>query len=380
MAGIYIHIPFCSKACHYCDFHFSTNLSLKDEMVKAISKELEQRRSYLNDRVDTIYFGGGTPSLLSEEELQYLLETVHSNYNVNPEAEVTLEANPDDLSKFKLKQLFGAGINRLSIGIQSFVDEDLVFMNRSHNATQAIQSVKDARNIGFNNISTDLIFALPGRDTNWFRSNIENALKLEPEHISCYGLTVEPRTVLAAKVKKKEIIPAADKDFTSQYALLIDMLESEGYLHYEISNFARPGFESQHNRSYWQGKPYLGAGPGAHSFNGEFRRWNVRNNHQYVKALREDDVYYEAEELTPTDKINEYLLTSLRTSAGTDLQILERLAGGVFGEIMKEAHQHIEQGELVMSENKLFLTRKGKFLCDRITSDLFVTNVRTHYI
>ncbi len=347
-------------------------------MVKALVLEMNMRISYISEEVSTIYFGGGTPSLLSEEELGYLLENIRKNFSVSSSAEITLEANPDDLSREKLKQLKRAGINRLSIGVQSFYDEDLIFMNRSHSAEQSQQCIIHAREEGFNNISIDLIFALPGRTIDWLQANIQKALKLDPEHISCYGLTVESRTVLASQVKKGIVTPASDSDFTQQYSLLMNMLRDNGYEHYEISNFAKPGYLSKHNTSYWKGESYLGLGPSAHSFNQESRQWNIRNNHQYVKALNEGGDYFETEELTIGDKINEYILTSLRTCWGTDLQVLLRLSGDLFDEIMSEANRHLEEGRLMISENKLLLTENGKFLCDRITSDLFVTNVRTH--
>jgi oxygen-independent coproporphyrinogen III oxidase len=377
VAGIYLHIPFCSKACHYCDFHFSTNLSLKDEVLNAMLAEIGMRSGYLDETVDTIYFGGGTPSLLSGDEIKLLINTCVRRFTVAQDAEITLEANPDDLSGEKLKELKAAGINRLSIGIQSFNDGDLIFMNRAHTSAQALKCVHDAKQIGFNNISVDLIFALPGRDLSWLKENIEKFIALDIQHVSCYGLTIEPRTALADMVRKGKVIPAPDKEFTEQYSFLITSLQQAGFIHYEISNFAKPGYISKHNSSYWKGASYLGIGPSAHSFNGDSRRWNIRSNHAYVKALNEGTSFFEEEELTETDKVNEYLLTTLRTHWGVDLDTLVELAGDRYSEIMNEAKPYLDNAALQIDQNRLLLTDKGKLICDRITSDLFITNVRT---
>jgi oxygen-independent coproporphyrinogen III oxidase len=377
VAGIYLHIPFCSKACHYCDFHFSTNLSLKDQVLEAMHQELRDRSGYLNEKVDTIYFGGGTPSLLSGDEIKRLIQSASTIYHIDEKAEITLEANPDDLSASKLSELKAAGINRLSIGIQSFDDGDLIFMNRAHTSQQAVTCVRDAQTIGFDNISVDLIFALPGREINWLASNIRKIIDLNIQHVSCYGLTIEPRTALADMVRKGKVIPAPDKDFTEQYKLILKSLREAGFEQYEISNFAKPGYISRHNSSYWKGASYLGIGPSAHSFNGESRQWNVRSNHKYIASISTGEAYYETEELTETDKVNEYLLTTLRTSWGVDLQHLKELAGDRYNEIINDAEDYINESALTVVENTLLLTEEGKLICDRITSDLFLTNVRT---
>lgn len=344
-------------------------------MVDALHHEIASRKNYLDGKpVSTIYFGGGTPSLLSGKEIYELIEKVRLTFDVMPLSEITLEANPDDLTFAKLQELRDAGINRLSIGMQSFHEEDLVFMNRSHTVDQSMRCINDARKAGFNNISVDLIFALPGRDLEWMRRNIDEVIGLDVEHISCYGLTVEPRTVLDHQVRKGVVKPASDKDFTAQYEMLNSRLKSAGYEQYEISNFAKPGFYSRHNSSYWSGESYIGIGPGAHSFNGITRRWNIRNNPQYIKLMNQGAHYFEDEELTSNDRINEYILTSLRTSKGTDLVKLKSLAGPLFHGILKDLEPYLDDGSAIISENSLLLTEKGKFICDRITSDLFVTN------
>jgi len=296
MAGIYFHIPFCKQACHYCDFHFSTNLSIRSAMVESFRKELYLQRHYLGgEKIETIYFGGGTPSLLTAEELASLLDDVAANFNVTSGAEITLEANPDDLSLSQVEELFRLGINRLSIGIQSFHDDVLTFLNRVHSSGHAVQCVADSRKAGFKNISIDLIYAIPGQSEDAWIENITTAIKLDPDHISAYNLTIEPQTVFGNWTAKGKLFPVIDDLAAKQLEILIRLLADAGYQQYEVSNFSKPGFESRHNSSYWQRKNYLGIGPSAHSYNKESRQYNVRNNHTYVKSLSEGEIPFEKE-------------------------------------------------------------------------------------
>lgn len=373
MAGIYFHIPFCKQACYYCDFHFSTNLSLKRDLLLALGRELELQRSYLDEPVTTIYFGGGTPSLAEPHEIGALLDKVTSVFQVNPHAEVTLEANPDDLSSPKLTELRAIGINRLSIGIQSFDDRVLKFLNRAHDSVAARNCIPLARDAGFNNISVDLIYAIPSQSPTQWRGNVLDALSLHPEHISAYSLTIEEKTVFGNWSAKGKLVPVGEDASAEQFDVLIDLLEQRGYKHYEISNFALPGFESRHNSSYWKQEKYLGIGPSAHSYDGNSRQFNISNNHQYVSAIRENKLPCSVEQLSSADKVNDYLLTTLRTSWGIDLK---KLKDQLNYDLLENRGLYIEQlmrnDYAVLDKEHLRLTRKGKFLADKISSDLFV--------
>lgn len=374
MAGIYFHIPFCKQACHYCDFHFSTNLSIRSAMVTSLKTELQLQRHYLGDeKIETVYFGGGTPSLLSPVELGSLLEEVAKNFKVTADAEVTLEANPDDLSRPYLEDLIRLGVNRLSIGIQSFEDEVLTFINRAHNANDATRSVYESRNAGFNNVSIDLIYAIPGQSEEAWIKNISTAIALDPEHISAYSLTIEPKTVFGNWTAKGKLFPVIDDHAARQLEVLVTMLADAGYQQYEVSNFAKPGFESRHNSSYWQRKTYLGIGPSAHSYNKESRQYNVRNNHTYVKSLSEGKIPFEKEILTREDHVNEYLLTALRTRWGADLDILQR---DYDYDLMYHQRSYVEnlvaENLATLENDSLKLTQKGKMMADKISSDLFL--------
>lgn len=374
MAGIYIHVPFCKKACHYCNFHFSTQQQLKPEMVKAICTEASLRKNFILEPINTIYFGGGTPSLLSVSELDTILTTLKEHYKIITDAEITLEANPDDISADKLNQWLKAGINRLSIGIQSFFEEDLQWMNRAHNALQAKDCIEQARTAGFSNLTIDLIYGTPGLTNERWQQNIQTALSLDIPHLSCYALTVEPNTALdhmVRKGQKKDV----DADLqATHFNILTQTLEAEGFEHYEISNFAKPGFRSQHNSSYWQGKPYLGLGPSSHSFDGAFtRQWNISNNPLYISSLQQGIIPFESETLTITQKINEYLMTSLRTMEGISLSFLQNNWGEErVHDIMRSAEPHLDQLNIQLKDQHLILTPKGKFLADGIAADLFV--------
>tara|TARA_R110002012_G_scaffold52891_5_gene135895 strand:- start:12811 stop:13953 length:1143 start_codon:yes stop_codon:yes gene_type:complete len=377
VSGIYIHIPFCKQACHYCDFHFSTQLGKKEAMVNAIAKELELRKSEVDDEVETIYFGGGTPSLLTLEEMERLIQAVYENYKVIDRPEITLEANPDDLvsSRAESRDLFleykNAGINRLSIGIQSFFEEDLKLMNRAHNAGEAAQCIQVATQY-FNNITIDLIYGIPGMDDERWKSNIQKALDFGLPHISSYALTVEPRTALKKFIEKGIVPDVDDEQAQEQFHILVDMLEAHGFVNYEISNFGKPGFFSQNNTAYWLGKTYLGVGPSAHSFDGKHRSWNIRNNPTYIKKIKEGELPLEIETLSKTDRYNEYVMTGLRTIWGVDLdRIASEFGANYLKYISQQAAKFLEQGFLFIADGKLLTTKKGKFMVDGIASDLF---------
>ncbi|HMV07650.1 MAG TPA: radical SAM family heme chaperone HemW [Cyclobacteriaceae bacterium] len=375
MAGIYIHIPFCRQACYYCDFHFSVNQDVKPQLIKAIAKELTLQKDYLQgEAIDTIYLGGGTPSLLTAVELSLLFGTIRSHYSVSPHAEITLEANPDDLTREKLSQLKSIGLNRLSIGIQTFNTERLKSLNRIHDEASAIRSFNDAREAGFDNITIDLMYALPGETMDDWRRDIAQAINLHPEHISCYSLTIEPKTVFGKWAATGKLNLQSDEVAARHLEMLMEMLPAAGYEHYEISNFAKPGFHSKHNSSYWRGVNYLGVGPSAHSFNGESRQYNITNNHLYLKALNSDAIPFEKEILSRENRINEYILTSLRTSWGTDLSFLKQTYGyDLLTENKNYLSELLEKQFVTFDDGVLKLTKAGKLFADKISSDLFLT-------
>ncbi len=375
MAGIYLHIPFCIQACHYCDFHFSTNQDIKSELSLAIVSELNIQKDYLEgESIATIYFGGGTPSLLSLKELDCIFTSIYNNFKIDLDAEITFEANPDDLSLEKLKELKQFGINRLSIGIQSFDDHVLKFLNRVHSKTSAIDCVVQAQDVGFNNISLDLIYAIPGQDHDAWKSNIRQAIALKPQHISSYSLTIEDKTAFGRWSAQGKLKAVDDDISATQLEILIDELVLDGFEHYEVSNFGRPGFHSRHNSNYWKQKKYLGIGPSAHSYNGVSRQFNINNNNIYIKAIKQGKIAYEIEVLSKEDKVNEYLLTTLRTNWGSDLNLLRNnfkydlLAqhGDYIESIIRKNLAQIDKGVLK-------LTTTGKLYADKIASDLFLT-------
>ena len=376
MAGIYIHIPFCKQACFYCDFHFSTSLKKKDELIDALVKELQLRKDdFKNTVVETIYFGGGTPSLLSNEELIKIIETVYTNYEVINDPEITIEANPDDLTPKRIEQLATSRINRLSIGIQSFFDTDLKLMNRAHNADEAKSCLELAKK-HFENISIDLIYGIPGASNEQWLQNIEMALSFNVPHISSYALTVEPKTALASFIKKGIIENVDDDKAHEQFHLLKDRLEDEGFIHYELSNFGKKGFFSKNNSAYWQGKSYLGIGPSAHSFNGSQRGWNIRNNTKYIKSMQQDILPIEIETLTKTDQYNEYIMTGLRTIWGVSLKKVENDFGKMYKDyLIEQANVFINQHLLYIDDKHIRVTKKGQFLSDGIASELFKLNL-----
>ncbi|WP_104735432.1 radical SAM family heme chaperone HemW [Hanstruepera ponticola] len=376
MAGIYIHIPFCKQACHYCDFHFSTSLKKKGDMVFALQNELLLRKGELkNQVVETIYFGGGTPSLLTNDEIQEIINSVYSNYKVVENPEITLEANPDDLTNKCINELIDSPINRLSIGIQSFFEDDLKLMNRAHNANEAKSCLEEVTK-HFDNISIDLIYGIPNATNAQWLENIETALSYGVPHISCYALTVEPKTALHSFIKKGIIEDVDDEAALEQFHILLDILESNNFVHYELSNFGKTGYFSKNNTAYWQGKPYLGIGPSSHSFNGKQRGWNVRNNNKYIKSLQDNQLPIEWEVLTKTDRYNEYIMTGLRTIWGVSLSKIEAEFGISYKKyLLQQADKFINQHLLYIDNNQLLATKKGKFLSDGIASDLFKLNL-----
>ncbi|NQV77638.1 MAG: radical SAM family heme chaperone HemW [Lutibacter sp.] len=378
MAGIYIHIPFCKQACYYCDFHFSTSLKRKEDMISAISNELLLRKEEIGtEKIETIYFGGGTPSILTIDELRFLIATIYENYNVSENPEITLEANPDDLSTQKIKELAKSPINRLSIGIQSFFDEDLKFMNRAHTAKESKKCLVEATKY-FDNITIDLIYGVPNMSVEKWLANLQQAFEFEISHISSYALTVEEKTVLHSFIKNGKV-PPIDEDLALQhFNILVEEMEKQGFIHYEISNFGKAGYFSKHNISYWKGKKYLGIGPSAHSFKGEERSWNISNNTKYMKDLLENKLPSETEILTTNNKFNESIMTGLRTIWGVSFEKVEKEFGACFLELLKKNSQpFIEIGLLEIQLNSfssgiLITTKKGKFLADGIASDLFI--------
>ena len=397
MSGIYIHIPFCKQACHYCDFHFSTSMKKKDEMVMALTKEIRMRKSEFKDEIiETIYFGGGTPSVLTTTEIQFLIDAVYENYSVSENPEITLEANPDDLSKERIMELSNSPINRLSIGVQSFFEDDLAMMNRAHNSVEARKCLKEATKY-FDNISLDLIYGIPDPSQNGeqakqmsnekWKQNIETALSFGVPHISSYALTVEPKTALNKLIQTGKIDKPNDDLAQEHFTILVEMLEANGFIHYELSNFGKENYFSKNNSAYWLGKKYIGIGPSAHSYDGISRSWNISNNTIYLKSLEENKLPNETEILSKTDRYNEYIMTGLRTIWGVSLdRILAEFGSEYLDYLYIQAEKHIKSNviEIVTSSDFAFgrnriekilrTTKKGKFLTDGIASDLFFIN------
>ena len=375
-AGIYIHIPFCKQACHYCDFHFSTSLKKKDEMILALAKEIEMRKSeFQNEIVETIYFGGGTPSILPISDLKFLIDEVYRNYKVAENPEITVEANPDDLSEERIIELSKNKVNRLSIGIQSFFEDDLKLMNRAHNSEEAQKCLEIATQY-FDNISLDLIYGIPGSSNEKWKQNIEKALSFGIPHISSYALTVEPKTALDKFIQKGIIKAPDDEVAQEQFHILVATLKENGFIHYELSNFSKPDYFSKNNSSYWLGKKYIGIGPSAHSYDGKNRGWNISNNGLYIKSIQANEIPIETENLTETDRYNEYIMIGLRTIWGVSLARIEQEFGEKFLTYLNnQSVKFIADDLLSLSDGILTTTKKGKFLTDGIASDLFLLNL-----
>ena len=373
MAGIYIHIPFCKQKCSYCDFHFSTSYqSYKSEMIDSLIRELSMRSSYLAEQeIETIYFGGGTPSLLSSGELKAIITHINTTFSISDTAEISLEVNPDDISENQLMDWKKSGINRLSIGLQSFREEDLKWMNRAHNSEEALNCVGLAKKAGFENISVDLIYGLPNFSAEDWKKNIQTVIRFGIQHVSAYCLTVEEKTVLSKWVAQKKIVPANEDDQSEQFEILVNELEKAGIEQYEISNFSLPGFHSKHNSNYWKGKHYLGIGPSAHSFNGTSRSWNIANNRTYMREIQEGKRWFETEELTTKNQFNELLLVGLRTSTGVNIEQLISIQNP-----SKKFWEQIETmknyGWIIVVDQTITLTKTGKLKADHISSELFI--------
>lgn len=375
MAGIYIHIPFCKQACTYCNFHFSTSLKLKEEMLAAIHAELEIQKNYLpGNTIETIYLGGGTPSLLTADEISRLTDHIASHYDISALKEYTIETNPDDLTQGYIQSLKNTAINRFSIGTQSFFDNDLRYMNRAHNAQEADYAIKAVQDAGYSNITIDLIYGTPGlTDQNW-QHNLQQVNNLGIPHFSAYALTVEEKTALHHNIKAGKSLPVNPEQSAHQFEMLIDFAAQAGFEHYEISNLAKAGHRAVHNTNYWLGVPYIGIGPSAHSFNGTTRQWNIANNTLYIKSLLTDkQINFEEEKLTPEQRLNEYIMTSLRTVWGLDIEKVIREWGSDYTDaILKDSERFVEEKKLIHDNNSLVLTNKGKLFADYIAGELFV--------
>lgn len=379
MAGIYFHIPFCKQACHYCDFHFSTSKKYKDEILNSMLKELELQKEYLGRQtIETIYFGGGTPSVLTAQEIQRFIDRVIHLHPVASGAEISMEANPDDLTPQQVKELKSTDVNRFSIGIQSFFEEDLKWMNRAHNAKEADSAVKRVQDAGFENITLDLIYGYPLLTDQKWKANLDKTHELNVPHISAYSMTVESKTALAHFINKGKQPEMNDNQSAEQFIFLSEQLKEWEYEHYETSNFAKPDQYSRHNTNYWKGVSYLGIGPSAHSFNGEARKWNIANNAKYLESLLLDKIPAEMEILTQNNRVNEYIMTSLRTMWGMDLSKIDRDFGsGYSTEIEHSAEEFFDKGWVMKKEpNTLVLTDAGMLFSDHIASELFIDEER----
>ncbi len=375
MAGLYIHFPFCKQACHYCNFHFSTSLRYKKELIKALHQELALRKKYLGGEVlETIYLGGGTPSLMFDAEIIELFKCIEDNFEIAADPEITLEANPDDLTQDYIEALGKTSVNRLSIGVQSFYEEDLLWMNRAHNQKQAHHAIEWSKAAGFKLITIDLIYGSPTTSDEHWLNNIQTAIDYGIEHISSYCLTVEEKTPLAKMLKKGEVKSVSNEQGARQFSLLIDTLESAGYEQYEISNFAKNKQYAKHNTAYWQAKKYLGIGPSAHSFNGNTRSWNVANNNIYIRSLNKGELPLTTEILTEKEKYNEILMTGLRTMWGIDINLINAINPKLVNQLGQDIQPFIEEGHVSFTDNAYKITRTGKFLADRIASELFLVD------
>jgi len=371
LAGIYIHIPFCKKACHYCDFHFSTTLNLVDNVVDAIVLEAERMKSYINEPIETIYFGGGTPSILNGNQLEKITEALYSNFEVLGTIEFTLEANPDDLTEDKIISLKNIGVNRLSIGTQSFDDKVLIFLNRSHTAKQTLQAIELSKKHGISNISVDLIYGIPGQSKSQWKANLEELGAMEVSHISSYALTIENKTVFGNWLKKGKLKTVEDDSVADEYELMVDFFTSKNYEHYEVSNFAKQGYRSRHNSSYWHQKPYLGLGPGAHSFNGHSRQFNIASNPKYCKQLNAKLSPFKLETLRVKERVTEHIFTRIRTIWGVDFNELYTLFSYQLSSLQLIYIQTLVSEKMATFVNhKLVLNSKGFFISDSVALEL----------
>lgn len=376
LAGIYIHIPFCRQACTYCNFHFSTSMKLKDEFLAALHTEISYPDDFIDaaEKIETIYFGGGTPSLLLMEELEAILTTVRKKFNVVTDAEITLEANPDDISTLKVRQWMKLGINRLSLGIQSFDDAELKWMNRAHTAEDSRRSIHEIKEAGIHNFSVDVIFGSPLLKDEVLEKTMQLIIDEQITHVSCYALTAEPKTALHKMIAVNKTAAPDPEIQARQFLLIADILQANGYDHYEISNYAKPGLRSKHNSSYWQGKPYHGFGAGAHAFNGKNkRRWNIANNALYIQQLKNGILPFEEETLSETQQLNEYVMTALRTAEGINLSVVAQNFGVEKEQTLKNkiSLDSFLKEKILLQNNHLLLTREGKLFADGLAAELF---------
>lgn len=375
MSGIYIHIPFCKKACHYCNFHFSTQIEHINDFVDALVKEVSLQQNYLSQPIETIYFGGGTPSLLNETQLNKIIKAIHSNFSISSNIELTLEANPDDINIEKTKMWYGQGINRLSIGIQSFQDNALIWMNRAHNTMQSHQSIEIALEAGIDNLSIDLIYGTPHLSNEALRNDIEILNNYQIPHVSCYALTVEEKTALYHLIKEKKIDDIDANKQAEHFEIIVEQLEKNGFEHYEISNFAKQGHQSKHNSNYWKGVPYLGLGPSAHSYNINARQWNIANNHLYIQNINNGVVPFEIEKLETATRYNEYMMISLRLLAGVNFQeIQDRFGEAYLKHTLLVKDQFKNSNQLQNNELGFAISKNSRFLADGIASEFFITS------
>lgn len=373
MPGVYIHVPFCKQACSYCNFHFSTSLKWKKPLVDALCKEIEMRAGFFKTKdITSIYFGGGTPSLLDEDDLVKIFKTLSNHFLWKDNTEITLEANPDDINREKCSVWSGFGINRLSIGIQSFHENELIFMNRAHNTTQALQCIDIAQDSGYSNLTCDLIYGIPGSTLEGWEKNIQILLQKNIPHISAYALTVENKTLYFKQIQKNIFPPPDDRAVEEQFNVLMAQLSASGYLHYEISNFAMPDSLAKHNTNYWLGDKYLGIGPSAHSYTGDKRMWNINNNVIYIKNIQENNLCFESENLTPENKYNEYIMTGLRTMWGVETAKIGNLGISFLDYFLNHIQPYITSGQVIKKNNVYRLSQQGKLFADRIASELFL--------
>ena len=376
MSGLYLHIPFCKQSCHYCNFHFSTSQNNRDEVLIAINKEINQKASVFNDKISTIYFGGGTPTILTEKELNTIIENILKKFDVEKNIEITIEANPDDLTKSKLSALSNSVFNRMSIGIQSFIDKELKSMNRAHDSKKAIKSLEMARKY-FENISIDLLYGLPESSLESCNYNLDFIQKFGLNHVSAYALTIEPKTALQSFLKKSVIEMPDEQLVYDQFKLINERLTNEGFINYEVCSFAKKDFFSQNNSAYWLRKKYIGIGPSAHSFDGNFRSWNISNNKKYIDHINQGRSYYKKEKLTKIDHYNEYIMTGLRTIWGVSTEHIESNFNKNFKNyFLDKIQKHIDQKNIKIKDNIYLTTNSGRFLADGIASDLFLVNLK----
>ena len=376
MAGIYIHIPFCKQSCHYCNFHFSTSTKNKDEVLDAIENEIKQKGQATNESISTIYFGGGTPSILDVNEINSIIKRIYKEFNVESEAEITIEANPDDLNKEKIINLSLTEINRLSIGVQSFIDKELKIMNRAHDSKKALNSIEISKKY-FNNISIDLMYGVPESTLESWTHNLDTVSQFDINHISSYALTLEPKTALESFVRKLVVEMPKEDLVYDQYNLINKKLEPLGFINYEVCSFAKENFFSKNNSAYWLRKKYIGIGPSAHSFDGKSRSWNISNNKKYIDQIKKGKSFYKKEKLSKVDQYNEYVMTGFRTIWGVSANFIENNFNSKFKNYFTDRIQkHIDQKNIIVKDDIYTTTNEGRFLADGISSDLFLVNLK----